>query len=181
MRWWDTPHKKKACSSTVHGPESPALRIWTIRQLDVVFSSSASSKLSPSLCSGSSPFFLSLCTSCSTPLPENNFLGCGELSYFPSWKFPRTPDASNNWIQWIPAPPCGFFFLIYWLKEREERERKNTLISLSHLFIHSLFDSRMCPDRGSNLQPWWYQGSAPTSWATQPGLCGYFSIGGCKS
>ena len=48
-----------------------------------------------------------------------------------------------------------FFFLnvyIYWLIWEREREIEINL--LFHLFMYSLIDSCMCPDRGSNPQPW---------------------------
>ena len=35
-----------------------------------------------------------------------------------------------------------------------ERERERSIDLLFHLFIHSLVDSCMCPDQGSNTQPW---------------------------
>ena len=35
-----------------------------------------------------------------------------------------------------------------------EKGRESEIILLFHLFLHSLVESCMCPDRGSNLQPW---------------------------
>ena len=65
------------------------------------------------------------------------------------------------------APRILFLFNIYFLlilerkkgrgeKEREkERERERERgINLFHLFMHSLVASCMCPDWGSNSQPW---------------------------
>ena len=41
------------------------------------------------------------------------------------------------------------------LGEREEgKGRERNIDLLFHLFMHSLVDSRMCLDQGSNPQPW---------------------------
>ena len=51
------------------------------------------------------------------------------------------------------------FFQIERGQEKEtegerERERERDISLLSHIFMYSLVDSYMCPDQGSNLQPW---------------------------
>ena len=41
------------------------------------------------------------------------------------------------------------------MREKErERERQGDIDLLSDLFMHSLAASCMCPDRGSDPQPW---------------------------
>ena len=64
-----------------------------------------------------------------------------------------------------------FYFCFYLLileRERDRREKDRQIsICFSNLFIHSLVDSRMCPDGGSNLQPWHIRATL-TSWAAQP-------------
>ena len=45
-----------------------------------------------------------------------------------------------------------FLFLNFYLLILRKREKNIDL--LFHLFMHSLVDSHMCPDQGSNLQPW---------------------------
>ena len=51
-----------------------------------------------------------------------------------------------------------FIYLLSFL-EREEVGRERDINLLFHLFMHSLATSYMCPDWGSNLQPW-YTGTA---------------------
>ena len=45
---------------------------------------------------------------------------------------------------------CIFFS--FFRERRKESERNINM--LFHLFMHSVADSYMCPDQGSNLQPW---------------------------
>ena len=52
-----------------------------------------------------------------------------------------------------------FFFYLLILEKGKDRERerergRETSILLFHLRMHSLVDSCMCHDRGSNLRPW---------------------------
>ena len=47
-----------------------------------------------------------------------------------------------------------YSFLLSFLKFISQRERERNINLLSHSFIHSLVDSCMCPDWGSNLQRW---------------------------
>ena len=46
-----------------------------------------------------------------------------------------------------------FLFIFIDFREQEERKKRNIKL-LSHLFMHSLVDSCIYPDRGLNLQPW---------------------------
>ena len=50
----------------------------------------------------------------------------------------------------------SFFNLLILERERKRkgRQRERNLDLLFHLFMHLLVDSFMCPDQGSNLQPW---------------------------
>ena len=45
-----------------------------------------------------------------------------------------------------------FFNFFKFILERDEVEGERDL--LFHLFMHSLVDSCLCPDQGSNPQPW---------------------------
>ena len=45
-----------------------------------------------------------------------------------------------------------------------DRDRERNIDLSFHLLMHSLVDSGMCPDQGSNLQPWCWD-DAPTTLA----------------
>ena len=47
------------------------------------------------------------------------------------------------------------FYFIDFFREREGGSKREKNINLLfHVLMHSLVDSCMCPDQGSNLQPW---------------------------
>ena len=48
---------------------------------------------------------------------------------------------------------CTFLKIDFREEGGGEREKNTDL--LFHLFMHSLVDSYMCPDQGSNPQPWY--------------------------
>ena len=92
------------------------------------------------------------------------------------------PTTSLEPSQAIPTQANSCFF---------KKKKKFFLIGqrdvnvLFHLFMHSLADSCVCPDWGSNPQPWCIGDDAPTNWATQAGsdsifwvlTCSYYSLG----
>ena len=51
-------------------------------------------------------------------------------------------------------------------RERQEKRERNIHL-LFHLFVHSLFDSCVCPDWGSNPQCWFIRTTLPTELPSQ--------------
>ena len=55
--------------------------------------------------------------------------------------------------------------------------RERNIDLLFHLFMHPLADSYMCPDQGSNLQPWRIRTVlSPAEPPTWPGLYLFFQL-----
>ena len=74
----------------------------------------------------------------------------------------------HTWLlqyYWLYPLCCTLHPRDYFLRERE----RNTCLFF-HLLMHSLVDSCMCPDWGSNPQPWCIGDNILTNWATWPGL-----------
>ena len=85
----------------------------------------------------------------------------------PSDSHARDLDPRLGKTHWWVESSIFIYFLLLILEGGRER----TLDLLSHLFMHSLVDSRVCPEQGSNPRPWHIEatGNALTNWATQPG------------
>ena len=50
--------------------------------------------------------------------------------------------------------PLFFYYYLLILRDRETERQRETVICYSTYFMLSLVDSYICPDQGSNLQPW---------------------------
>ena len=66
--------------------------------------------------------------------------------------------SQHYWLKQLSLPHCIFFFkknsFIHFRKREEERKKERNINWLSHLFMHSLVNSCMCPNWESNLKPW---------------------------
>ena len=79
---------------------------------------------------------------------------CLDLTYFVEGQGPGQLASSSHTL--LGCKTIFYFFLFEREREEErerERERRERFV-VHHLFMHSLVDSWMCPDRGSNSQPW---------------------------
>lgn len=70
--------------------------------------------------------------------------------------------------------PRRDLFFFYFRENEEGREgmagwgnRERNIHFLFHFFMHSLVDFSMCPDRGSNRQPWYIGGDTLTELPSQ--------------
>ena len=67
-----------------------------------------------------------------------------------AWEYSQT---QKEWGRYHAT--LSLFLKKKWVWEKEEgQERERDINLLFHLFMHLLVDSCMCPDWGSNLQPW---------------------------
>ena len=84
-------------------------------------------------------------------------------------------NSFSPWWPWWDTPERTFkkhfFLFIYWLNWEGEIS-----ICYSIYLLHSLIDSCMCPDWGSNPQSTHVRDDAPTKWGTTPGKKSYVLI-----
>ena len=110
-------------------------------------------------------------------------LNCSDLwRYLPSWNRPSIETCFRQAVGNLKVFPESFISLkilskyVYWFLETEKekegerkRERESEKERERNISVwekHSLVASHVCPDWGSNLQPFDVQDDAPTNWAT---------------
>ena len=84
------------------------------------------------------------------PIPTQSALYVICCFLMPLSRFALHLWLSIIWLLWCTSAWTFFKTLVF----REGERRRNINFRLFHLFMHSVVGLWMCPDRGSNLQPW---------------------------